>query len=490
MKVLFLVPPSKFAKNVARDLVYGCWCRGKRIGGVTFPPVSLTLAATVLKNSGHQVCVLDAMATQTPLTTLKKKIHNFDAVVVLTSTSSINEDAQILKELKMANKNLKTIVFGGHPTAMPKETLSKPGIDIIIRREVELVLRDLINAFEKGKNWEEIKGIGFKKKGKPVINDFYPLIENLDDLPIPDRTLLPKNIHYFNPIVRKVPFTTMFSARGCPGLCVFCASPIFYGHRVRLRSAQSVLAEFEEIKRLDFKEVFIRDEIFTASKKRVLEICEGMIKKDLKISWICSSRIDSIDREMLKIMKRAGCHLIRFGVESGSQEILDNSKKGIRLTQTKKVFRWCRKFGIDTHAHLMIGMPGDTVGTIKKTIDFAVDLNPSLATFGICTPFPGTRLFTQVATRFPEIVDGSAADLSKLHTSAFYNRVFTEVSEEELGRLLRLAYRKFYLKPSLWLKWLTSIKSIGELRRATLAAAQVFDFAFRGDDKKSAERED
>lgn len=484
MRILFLVPPSKFAKNVARDLVYGCWCRGKRIGGITFPPISLLTVATVLRNAGHGVELLDAMITQTAISVIKRKAKKFDFVVVLTSTSSVNEDAQILTELKKANNCLKTIVFGGHPTAMAMETLAKPGIDIIIRREAEYVLRDLVRAFAQGKNWQKIKGIGFKKNGEYTINDFYPLIENLDELPIPDRKMLDKKVDYFNPIVKRVPFTTMFTARGCPGQCTFCASPVFYGSRVRLRSAQSILTEFREIKKLGYKEVFVRDEIFTVSKKRVMDLCQGMIKKDLALSWICSSRIDYLDKEMLIMMKKAGCHLIRLGVESGVQRILDGVKKGIRLAQTKRVFRWCHEIDIDTHAHLMIGMPGDTVKTIQKTIDFVMEIDPTLATFGICTPYPGTPLFNQVSNHFPKIADGSRADLSCLHTSAFYNKVFCQVSEKKLRHLLRLAYRKFYLRSSLWFKWLRKMHSVDEFRRASLAAAQVFDFIWRNDESK------
>ena len=489
MRILFLVPPSKGVKNVARDLVYGCWCRGKRIGGITFPPVSLLTVATVLRKAGHTVALVDAPAIQASLVVLKKKIKNFDFVVVLTSTASVNEDAQVLTELKKANRKLKTIVFGGHPTAMPKETLSKPGVDIIVRREAEFVLRDLINAFEKRQNWQAIKGIGFEKDGQLVVNELYPLIEDLDILPIPDRSLLPKKSEYFNPVVKRLPYTTIFTSRGCPGQCIFCASPVFYGQKVRAQSAERVLREMEEIKKLGYKEVFIRDENFTVSKERVKAICEGILRRDLGLSWICSSRIDAVDKELLLLMKKAGCHLIRFGVESGDQKILSEIKKGIKPSLTQKVFAWAGEIGLDTHAHLMIGMPQETEKTIKKTICFAKKIKPSLATFGICTPFPGTKLFEQVANVYPEISDGSKADLRHLHTTAFYNHVFTKVSEEDLGRLLRLAYREFYFQPSLWWRWLVKMKSWEEFRRATLAATQVFDFILRGDEAKTVERE-
>lgn len=484
MNLLFLVPPSTSSSNVARDLLYGCWCRGKRIGGITFPPISLLTVATVLQKAGHKVVLLDAAATGLSLSKVKRKVEKFDLVVVLTSTASIEEDAFILSELKKVNKKLKTVVFGGHPTVMPKETLAKKGIDIIILREAEFVLKDLASAFEKG-HWQKVKGIGFIKKGRAVINDFYPLIENLDSLPIPDRKLLPQDVDYFNPVVKKIPYTTVFTSRGCPGKCTFCSSPVFYGQRFRLQSPARVLAELVEIKKQGYKEVFFRDENWTASKKRVEEICQKMIKEKLNLSWICSSRIDNVDRKLLYLMKKARCHLVRFGVESGSQRVLTKIKKGTKISQIRKVFRDCHQVGLETHAHFMIGLPGEKEADIKRTIDFAIEIEPTLATFGICTPYPGTPLFDEISRVFPQIADGSKADLSRLHTSAFYNRVFCPVSEKKLANSLKSAYRCFYFRPKLWLTWLKKMRNIDEFRRAALAATYVFDFSLRGDEKKN-----
>jgi len=478
MKVLFLIPPSKSSRNVARDLVYGCWCKGKRIGGVSFPPISLLEVASVVKNEGHDITLLDAAITQTPITKVKKIAKNYNFVVILTSTMSIDEDAKILSSLKKTNPKLKTIVFGGHPTSMPKYTLTRSGIDIIIRCEAEYIIRDLINASAKKDNsWKKVKGIGFKQGRKIIINPPYPLIENLDELPHPDRTMLPKNVDYFNPVVKRMPYTTIFTSRGCPGRCTFCASPIFYGRKIRYRSSKSVLTELEKISKLGYKEVFIRDEIFTVNRKRVIDICKGIIKKKLDLTWIASSRIDTIDKSLMKIMKKAGCHLIRLGAESGVQEILNNVKKGIKITQTKKVFKDAHLVGIDTHAHLMVGMPGDTDSTIKETVRFVKEIDPTIATFGICTPYPGTELFDYVAKKHPEIADGSKASLSNLHTQAFYNESFTSLNKEELAKLLKYAYRSFYLRPSYIARWLTRINSLDELKRVILAGLTVFDFA-------------
>lgn len=483
MRIMVLVPPSKFSRNVARDLIYGCWCKGKRIAGIKFPPLSLLQVATVLKQDGFDVSLVDAAATGMNLEELKRLAPGFSLVVLLTSTMTVNEDAAVLNELKKANKELKTAVFGAHPTFMPRHTLAKEGIDVVVRREAEYIIRDLARALaDENDGWQKVKGIGYKtENGEVVLNELYPFIENLDELPIPDRTMLPSGIDYFNPVVKRVPYTTMMTSRGCPGRCTFCSSPSFYGRKIRYRSVESMIEELEFIQKLGYREVFFRDEIFTVVKSRTIALCEEMMRRKLNFSWICSARIGSVDREMMEIMKRAGCHMIRFGVESGSQKILENIKKGITLEETRQTFRWAHEVGLDTHAHLMLGTPGETAETIEETIRFIKEIEPTIITCGICTPYPGTQLFEEVKAKHPEIGDGSQCDLSRLHTKSFYNEVFTELTPEELSAGVRRVYRKFYLRPGYLLKWLFRIKSIDEFRRVTLAGTQVFDFIFRGD---------
>lgn len=481
MKTLLLIPPSKFSKNVARDLVYGCWCKGKRIAGLSFPPLSLILVGTVLKKSGLEVDLLDAAAEQVDLEGLKQRIKNYDFVIMLTSTMTLNEDAMLLASLKRANEKLKTIVFGGHVTAEPKSSLERSGIDIVVRREAEYIIRDLLLSFKNNVDWERTPGISFIKNNQYVENEDYPLIENLDDLPIPDRSMLSKDIHYYNPIVKRMPYTTMFTTRGCPGMCTFCSSPLFYGRRIRSMSAKRVLEEIREVVKLGYKEIFFRDEIFTAFKSRVMEICETIIKEKIDVTWICSSRINTIDKEMMILMKKAGCHMIRFGVESGVQQLLDNVQKGIKVDNTREVFKLAHEVGMDTHAHMMIGIPGETRATIEETIKFILEIDPTIVTFGILTPYPGTELFLKLREHHPEFGDGTAMDLSKLHTHAFYNEFFTELSAEDLQKYIRKVYRKFYLRPQYIWKWLRKIKSLDEFKRIILAATNVFGFIYGED---------
>ena len=480
MRVMVLVPPTLQTRNVARDLVYGCWCRGKRIAGIQFPPVSQLWIATVLRDSGHRADLVDA--TGMGIEELRREAAGYEAAVVLTSTMTVNEDASVLVSLQEANPRLRTIVCGAHPTFMPKATLSRRGIDFVVRGEAEYAIRDLVTALDRSEGeWREVPGIGYREKGQVLLNEPYPFIEDLDELPVPERSLLAPGIDYFNPVVKRLPFTTAFTMRGCPGKCTFCSSPSFYGRRIRARSARSVLDELREIRDQGYREVFFRDEIFTVSRARTRAICEGILADGIDLTWICSARVGSVDREMLALMKEAGCHMVRFGVESGSQEILDRIRKEITVGQIEETFAWTRGVGMDTHAHTMIGMPGESEETIKATIGLLLRLEPTIITCGICTPYPGTELFEQVRRACPEVGDGSECDLARLHTHAYYNHLFTPLSAESLERSIRRVYRSFYLRPSYLARMMRRMGSLDEFRRATLAAAQVFDFIVRGD---------
>lgn len=482
MKVIVLNPPSKFTKNVVRDALWGCWCKGKRIARTAVPPINQVLTATFLARCGHEVTFLDALGEGKSIEEVSDIAGKFEAVVVQTSTMTFKEDSEVLGALKEKKPSLITIIYGSHPTFMPEFALKPAGVDIIIRKEHEYVLRDLLGDLACGADWKKIRGIGYKEKGSIFLNPDYPFIENLDELPFPDRTLLSRGVEYFNPIVKRVPYTTSFTSRGCPARCLFCTAPEYMGKKIRCRSAENVAEEIEYVIALGYKEVFFRDETFTFFKKRNYKICEEIIKRKLDITWICNARVGTVDKEAMEVMKASGCHMIRFGVESGVQEILDKSKKDIKIEDTKNTFRWAKEVGLETHAHMMLGMPGEIKETVAKTIDFIKNLAPTTVTFGICTPYPGTELFNIVSEKFPEIKDGTDADLRRLHTTAFYNSAFCQMDTDQLEKAVRLAYRKFYLRPSYIFQTLKRVRSFDGLRRVLIAGTSVLDFAIRGDE--------
>lgn len=476
-KVLILVPCSKQTENVPRDLVYGCWCAGKRIGGIKFPPLTSVLIATILRKEGIDIDFRDLAGESKSMEVLDSIINNYTALVLLTSTMTIEEDSLVLSNLKQMNPNLLTIVWGSHPTFLPKQTLSKDGIDIAVRGEGDYIIRDLILKYIAGEDWHNVLGIGYKSGEDIIINPDRPFIKNLDELPFPDRGMLSPQADYFNPVVKRAPYTTMYTTRGCPGRCTFCTVPRFYGGKVRFRSSTNILEELKMVAKLGYKEVFFRDEIFTASKKRLLETAKGIIENRLDITWICSARVGSLDEEMIKIMKESGCHMIRIGVESGVQEILDNVKKGIKIKETEKLMALAHKYRLEVHAHVMIGMPGDNAETLNQTIKFVKKINPSVVTFGICTPYPGTPLYEEVKKVNPDIEDGSACNLAKLHREGFFNSVFCDLTEQELGKWVKKAYAGFYMQPRYLFGRLIAIRSWSDLKKDIKAGLKVFSFS-------------
>jgi radical SAM superfamily enzyme YgiQ (UPF0313 family) len=477
MNVAVINPRSIYSKNTVRDVIYGCWCKGKRIGGGTVLPYWLIMVSTVLKKAGINVDYIDEHVSSefNPL--------NYDIVVINTSSMSFNEDAEFLGKLKSINSSIKTIVFGSHPTYMPRYCLERKEIDFIVRSEPEYILRDLIIAIRNNNNHEDIKGIGFKIDEKSIINPPYEYIENLDEMPFLDDSFIP-DLVYFNPLIIKYPYIAMITSRGCPGKCIFCPAASFYGNRYRWQSPDRVVDEMEHFFKKGYKEVYFRDETFTFSKKRIRAICELLLKRKIKLNWICNARVGTLDYDLIKQMKAAGCRWIKFGIESGSQEILTRAKKGITVEEILKTFMWARKAGVNTHAHFMVGMPGETEETLRETIGFSRKIKPATASFGICTPYPGTELFETVSALHPEIKDGTDADFSSLHLQGYYNEEYADIAKEKLHKAVILAYRKFYVRLSYALDWLLRIRSLSELKPILLAGVKILDFVFRGDQEE------
>ncbi|MDD5194052.1 MAG: radical SAM protein [Candidatus Omnitrophica bacterium] len=480
MKILVLNPSTIFTKNVVRDVLYGCWCGGKRIGGGTVPPFALLGVATLLKKDGNQVEFIDAQAEQIALERIYPRIIDKEMIVISTSTMTFEEDASLLEALKQRKPSILTIAFGSHPTFLPQATLARPGVDVAVQREPEYIIRDIARCLREGKRWQNTAGIAFKENNAHISNPEYPFIDNLDDLPFPDLSLLPKNVDYFNPIVKRMPYMTVATSRGCPGKCSFCTAPAFDGNKVRFQSAEYVLEEIKYFISCGYREIYFRDDTFFVDKKRDAEICRAIIADKFDVTWIANARIGMIDKEMMRLAKAAGCHTIKFGVESGDQGVLDRAHKGYDIAHAIATFKWARELGLATHAHLMLGMPGDNEETIRKTIRFSKTLNATTATFGICTPYPGAPLYEEVLRAHPEIKDGSQFDLSKLHVTGLFNETYSDIKRGKLERYIQKAYRSFYLDPRVLYDLARQIRSADDIKRIALAGSRVLDFSFFG----------
>ncbi|BAE48922.1 B12-binding domain-containing radical SAM protein [Paramagnetospirillum magneticum] len=482
-KAVFLKPSAGGKdRNIVRDFIYGCWCNGKRVGGMSMPPLHELMAATHARQDGLEILFVDAQYEPERFAALERQ--RFDGVIaicMMSSTQSFRQDLEVIRAIKQLNPKVKSVLYGSHPTFMPNFCLKEPEVDFIATREAEESLRELLGALLNGDNWEGIAGIGWRDAdGKPQMSPTRAFA-NMNDLPIPDRRLLPAKVDYFNPMVKRVPFTTMITSRGCPARCNYCTAPTFYGNKTRARSTAKIIEELREIRDLGYREIFFRDETFSAYKGRNMQVYETMLSENLDFTWIANGRVDMIDREQLALMKRAGCHTLKFGVETGSQMMLDTYKKGTTIEQAVEAFRTAREVGINTHAHIIFGGPGETLDTIRHTVDFVSNtLKATTATFGILTPYPGTELFDMVAERHPEIMDGSASNMENLHTESFYSSALCDIPPETLSKEIVRAYRGFYLRPAYLLHKLRLISSIEEFMVNVIAGLNVVSFAVSG----------
>jgi radical SAM superfamily enzyme YgiQ (UPF0313 family) len=268
----------------------------------------------------------------------------------------------------------------------------------LIIGEPEYTSQELVSALDKGKPLKGIRGIHYKKGKTWIKNPTRPLIENLDNLPFPDLSLINLK-QYKNPVCKNHPYTMVLSSRGCPHQCTYCYMEV-YGHKWRARSAENVVLELIQIRRKHHvREVWFRDDLFALNKTRIMDICEGIIKNKLDITWSCQTRADTLDLEIAKKMKEAGCYLVSLGIESGSQKMLDNLKKNTTLEKIRKGVDACRVVGIRTRGFFIIGAPGDNLKTIEESFQFAKNLDLDYYTVGILTPYPETTLFNEAYKR-------------------------------------------------------------------------------------------
>lgn len=456
MKVLFVNPPWEHGIRGIR------WAHTAKSGNYT-PPVYLLYAAAIVQNSGHEVGFIDAVANALPEDEFIDKVmkHHPKMVVVSTSTPSIELDIRSIKSIKSATGAI-TVAVGEIVTVLDLDIMSKcTNLDYIARGEFDYTILDIVNNYRDGNGGEKILGITYRQGEKTIRNQDRPLIQDLDALPYPAYNLTDINL-YHETIFKKLPAVTTVTSRGCPFNCSYCLFPQrIFGRRFRARSAGNVVDEMEYIKyQMKAKLVFFHDDTFSVDKKRVYDICKEIKNRKLQIKWDTLTRVDMVDRDLLEKMQDAGCVMIRYGVESSSEEILKNIRKGFSPKKVKEIFNITKDIGIETHATVMFGLPGETKETIRDTIDFVIELDPSFAQFSIATPYPGTDFFNWLEQKGYL----TTKNWSKYNGSCSAVIRTEELNPEDLEDALKLAYNKFYGRWSYRFKRLArGLRSLGEL---------------------------
>lgn len=405
------------------------------------PPLFLSYVCSYLREKNFEVDLIDAIAGRNSLDEVLEEIKekNFDTLVIETSTPSFYNDLEIAKRIK--EKRVEKIIFvGTHVSALPEEALKYPWVDAVVRGEYEISLYEYLKT-----NDPETKGIGLRTpEGKIKINSHREPLEDLDTLPYPARDLLNK-YRYFDPILKN-PFTFILSGRGCPYQCIFCNWPqVLTGRKYRKRNPQKVVEELSYIQNnFNFRSILFNDDTLTVDKNHVNEICKEIIKRNLKITWACYARADFDEEDTLRLMRKAGCFLLKVGVESGNEEILKKAKKPYSLEKVRSAFYLMRSLGFHIHATFVFGLPGENKETIKKTIRLAKELKPSTVQFSMAIPYPGTEFFDFLKKN------------SFLYTENWQDymplrRIFDypNLSSQELKKAVKYAYRSYYFRPQL-----------------------------------------
>jgi hopanoid biosynthesis associated radical SAM protein HpnJ len=430
---MFLNPPSFEGFDGGAS---SRWPASREIESYWYP-VWLCYPAGLLPDSK----VVDAPPHKISIEQTVEMGKDFELLVLFTSTPGFEVDVKMANMMKAANPDIKVCFVGPPVTVEPEKTLNATtAIDFIVRREFD----HQIVAYANGTPLEDLPGVSFRKDGKIVNNPEGPVIENLDELPwvskVYKRDL---DVTNYNVPFLLNPFISLYTSRGCPAMCTFCLWPQTHsGHRWRLRSSSDVAAEMSYIKDNfpEIKEVFFDDDTFNYKASRTIELCAKL--KPLNMTWSCTSRVTT-DYDTLKAMKEAGCRLLIVGYESGDPQILKNIKKGATIDMAERFTANCKKLGLLVHGDFIVGLPGESRESIRKTIDFAKKLDNETIQVSIAHPYPGTE-FYDYAKKNNLISIGNMTDevghqLPKV--------IYPGLDEAELVEWVERFYGEYYFRP-------------------------------------------
>jgi len=408
-----------------------------------FIPLGIGYLAAVLEKNGYDVNVIDCQALKLTLREVENELRKRQPDVVgLTSTTLTYKSAlEIIKVAKKALPNSLTVIGGSHVTFWDDKALQEcPQLDIVVRKEGENTLLELMQKLEAGKSFRNVLGITYRKDRKIVKNADRPYIENLDDLPFPAVHLFP--IEQFNKYGNII-FPVMTS-RGCVYWCEFCTAVRMFGRKYRMRSAKKVVDELEFLyRKYGEKQYTFYDDAFTVDQARTEEICDEILRRGLKIRWDCETRVDMVTKDLLQKMRAAGCIAVWYGVEAGSQKVRDAMGKGISTQQTLNTFKWTQEAGLIAVASIILGFPGETKETAWESVKLLEKINPDEIGIYIATPYPGTPMYDYVKKMgWLKIHDFDKYDTA---TPTFESPT---MSMKELREIHDKAHQSFYLRPT------------------------------------------
>ena len=419
-----------------------------------WPPTGIMYLASSLIREGHEVIILDgALLTEEKIIKGLKE-HNPRFIGISSVYPLWGKAKDFAIKLRALFPESFLAVGGQAPTYLKERCFEECEVlDAVMLGEGEEIICKLVRHLEKDMGFEGISGTIIKKDHTIHDNKGYGIVSDLDSLPFPAYELI--DIKKYRPSVglfRRLPIAATFSSRGCPNQCIYCSK--IAGRTIRCKSPERMGDELEYyVKKFGVREVKFFDDLFTYDKERAIQLCEEIRRRKLPIIWSASSRVDTIDRELLSEMKKAGCWYIHYGVESGVQKNLNTLKKGTTVDQIREVVNMTHNMKLNTFTSYILGIPGETYEEAEQTIRFACELGSLFSEFFNCTPFPGTEIFENVTDYG---VMKNEIDQVGMHLNSFHP--FT-MNEREMRELRRRAFLEFYLRrEGIW-KQFSSIRS-------------------------------
>jgi len=437
--------------------------------GFITPPLNLMYLASSLEKASFSVKIIDDDLLNLGYEKVSKLAEklNPQIVAVTSTTSTIKSALKYVERVKNILPTSLTVIGGPHPTFMPFETLKgSEALDVVVMGEGEETIVDLANHFTENKELGEVNGIVYRdlKSGNLKATPNRPLIKDLDSLPFPARHLVPFESYGAS----KEQTGGIITSRGCVYSCNYCSSSLIMGKKFRSRSPDNVVDEIEElIDKYQIRDIGFMDDTFMLNKKRANDIANEIKSRGLDLSFVASSRVDRVDQSLLQNLKSSGMNTIYYGVESGSQRILDMMKKGITLKNAEDAVKSAKNVGLEVLTSFILGYPGETEEDMNKTIDFSTKLDPDYCQYSILTPFPGTPIYNELLEK----------DLIDNNDWGEYNVLKPVLKYDEMGlnknmveRKLAMAYLKFYARP----KYLLNHRHMFKVMLKTVLRSFIF----------------
>jgi anaerobic magnesium-protoporphyrin IX monomethyl ester cyclase len=440
MRVHLINPPAHHGVAIVRE---GRCMQRAGAWTAVWAPISLATIAAVLEAEGIECRLDDCIIEGLTVADLLERARGFEAdlFVLNTATPSIDSDLALADSLKQQHPSARVAAIGIHVTALPEDALAQaPGLDAVVRGEPELTVRALALAQRDGRPWPGIAGATVRTEGGIAAG---PDREgaDLDALPFPAWHLVRREL-YRLPFSDR-PFLLIGTSRGCPHACAFCADPAYYGHALRVKSPDKIVAELRVARdSFGIRDFLFWSESFTLKRDWTRAVLEAIIAADLGVRFVVNSRVDHVDPDLLALLARAGAWMIGYGIESGDEAVLRAMHKTISRADSDNAVRWSRQAGLRVTAHVVLGFPGETLASLRRTVDFVCALPLDFAQFYCAVPFPGSRLYD--LAREQGLLNGAPWERFEQNRAVISTPTLA-ASEVEQWR--RRAYRRFYFRP-------------------------------------------